>query len=137
MGFFGALCAHPNALIQGYTGSFTKYAYSGIGTVQLIQQSVQFFGSFFSQFFHAFFLTTKIKKINKNFAIMKNSSTFAAHNILKGGCVRQFEAGFFYAPQQNIDGVTPVWNCNRTTALEVLCNGSVTPFFCYPTNNNF
>ena len=59
---------------------------------------------------------------------------FAPNNILEGGLVRLLVAGFFYACAMHIYGVTPVGNCNRTPALEVLFNGSVTPFFFVTTN---
>ncbi len=61
---------------------------------------------------------------------LKIFPTFVATNIPKGGKIRLLLAGFFYACTL-IRGVTPVGNCNRTPALWVLVNGSVTPFFCY------
>ena len=62
----------------------------------------------------------------------KMFTIFAAHNILRGGNIRLYATGFFYAyALQLIHGVTPVGNCNRTPASKVLCNGSVTPSFCY------
>ena len=59
-----------------------------------------------------------------------------ASSKLKGGTYRlMLAAGFFCACMQ-IHGVTPVGNCNRTPAFEVLDNGSVTPFFCYLQQTN-
>jgi hypothetical protein len=63
---------------------------------------------------------------------MENSSIFATTNILKGGQTRLYAAGIFYALLQPIRGVTPVWSVNAPTALEVLVNGSVTPFLLLP-----
>jgi hypothetical protein len=77
----------------------------------------------------------KIASFFKKICNSKNLRTFAAHNILRGDETRLKQAGFFYAPLQKINGVTPVGNCNRTPASEVLCNGSVTPFFCYHKQN--
>ena len=69
------------------------------------------------------------KKYRNYFAIEKYMATFAASNILKGGITRLFTAGFFYAFALLLYGVTPVRSVNALAALEVLDNGSVTPFF--------
>lgn len=53
----------------------------------------------------------------------------AVSNILEGDIARRCTAGIFYACTQNISGAAPVWNCNGTTAFEVLDNGSAAPSF--------
>ena len=53
----------------------------------------------------------------------------AATIILEGESYRRFTAGIFYACTLKIFGAAPVWNCNGTTAFEVLSNGSAAPSF--------
>jgi hypothetical protein len=82
-----------------------------------------------------FLFLKKIASFFKKICNSKNLRTFALSNGLKGGSTRLKQAGFFYIPQLNINGITPAGNCNRTPALEVFDNGSVTPFFCYHKQN--
>lgn len=63
-------------------------------------------------------------------------ATLAVHNIYEGESARQNTAGIFYVCTLDNIGVAPVWNCNGTTALVVLCNGSATPFFIVANQTN-
>ena len=67
----------------------------------------------------------------------KNLPNIAVLNILKGETARQITAGIFYVCTFTICGVAPVWNCNGTTALEVLSSGSATPFFIVANQTNY
>jgi hypothetical protein len=59
-------------------------------------------------------------------------SNFAVSIIHKGVIIRLRLSGIFCAYVLQYIGVTPACNCNGSTALVVIDNGSVMPFFSLP-----
>jgi hypothetical protein len=70
--------------------------------------------------------TKKQNKMVQRIIFLPNIAVLTTY---EGESYRRYTAGIFYACTLTIFGAAPVWNCNGTTALVVVSNGSAAPSF--------